>query len=303
MKNKLLLLLIIVLLPLAIIIKQEKRDDNKTNEVIEKNETKDNIIVHLDNGKEILELSLNDYLIGVVGIEMPASFNIEALKAQAVAARTFAFNYLNNNEINISTAAQSYIDIDGMKEKWQNKFDEYYNKVKESVLTTDNLVLKYDNKIIKSYYYAISNGKTENSLAVFNQEYPYLISIDSSFDEQVKNFEVTTTFTYENFCDLLKLSSCSIRIDNLIRDETNRVESLQINNVIFKGTTFRKLLSLRSTDFTINLLDDHIDITTKGYGHGVGMSQYGSNYLANNGYTYEEILGYYYTDTSIEKFN
>lgn len=302
MKNKILFLIIVILLPIATLIKVDNSNDNK-EEVIENNEANKEIIVHLNDNNNIIDLSLNDYLIGVVGMEMPASFNIEALKAQAVAARTFAFNYLNNNEINITTSAQSYIDMAGMRERWQKNFDEYYKKISDAVESTDNIVIKYNEKIIKSYYYAISNGKTENSLAVFSQEYPYLVSIDSSFDENVKNFKVTTTFTNENFCKLLDITPCLIEINHINRDETNRVTSLNINNITYSGVDFRKKLSLRSTDFVIDILDDHLEITTKGYGHGVGMSQYGANYLANSGYTYDEILGYYYINTTIEKYN
>lgn len=299
MRNKLLVLIIIVLLPLALFINKNKNEEN--NNTLEEVKQKE-VVVNLNNDGEIIKLSLNDYLIGVVGQEMPASFNIEALKAQAVAARTFAYNYLNNNEINIKSTAQNYIDISKMKEKWNNDYEEYYNKITLAVKSTNNEVIKYDDKIIRSYYYAISNGKTEESKAVFNDELPYLTIVDSSFDEDVKNFEVTTSFTYDNFCTLLSINPCNIIINNIIKDESNRVNKIIINNKEYLGTDIRKKLNLRSTDFTINLLDNNIEIITKGYGHGVGMSQYGANYLANNGYYYQDILKYYYKDTKIENY-
>ena len=295
MKNKLLLLVVIILLPIAIFI-------NKKEEVINNEEKEEVIVVNLEKNNEIIKLDLNDYLIGVVGQEMPASFNVEALKAQAVAARTFAYNYLNNNEINIKDSAQHYISIDEIKEKWGSDFDTYYEKIKSSVLDTDNQVIKYDNNIIRSYYYAISNGKTEDSIQVFNEELPYLKVVDSSFDQNVKNYEVTTTFTYDNFCLLLSINPCNINIGDITKDNSNRVEKITINDKEYLGIDIRKLLNLRSTDFTINLLDNNIEIITKGYGHGVGMSQYGANYLANNGYNYQEILKYYYKDVEITNY-
>ena len=302
MKNKLLLIIIIILLPLAIFIKN-KEDNTNYNSSNDSSETEiKEIIVNLKHNNEILKLNLNDYLIGVVGQEMPASFNVEALKAQAIAARTFAYNYLYDNVINISDSAQSYIDIDKMKEKWGSEYEKYYNKIKSVVLETDNQVIKYEDKLIRSYYYAISNGKTEDSIAVFNEELPYLKTVDSTFDENVKGFEVKTTFTYENFCNLLDINPCNINVNNVEKDDSNRVSKIIINDKEFLGTEIRKLLDLRSTDFSINLLDNVIEIITKGYGHGVGMSQYGANYLANNGYNYQDILKYFYNGVEIKNY-
>ena len=299
MTNKLLIVVIIILLPIAIFIKNNEELLNDNNIVKQKEQA---VIVNLKTSDEIIKLSLNDYLIGVVGQEMPASFHIEALKAQAIAARTFAYNYLNNNEINISTTVQSYIDNSQMKEKWRSDYDKYYKKVKQAVEDTDNLVIKYQDKIIKSYYFAISNGMTEDVKQVFSEDLPYLTPVDSKFDESVKNFEVTTSFTYENFCKLLSINPCEVNISNIKKDKSNRVEEITINNKTYSGIDIRKILSLRSTDFTINKLNNSIEIITKGYGHGVGMSQYGANYLANNNKNYIDILKYYYKDIEIKNY-
>jgi stage II sporulation protein D len=287
MNNKLLIFIIIILIIISISIKpKEVLIEHKDIEVL------------LDNNK----LSFNDYLIGVVGCEMPASFHYEALKAQAVASRTFAYNYLKDNVINITSSAQCYSDNTTLKDKWQNNYDKYYSTIKNAVEETNNKVITYQGNIIKSYYFAISNGKTSTALSVFNEELPYLTNVDSTFDEGVNKYEVTTTFTYDNFCDLLNINPCNITISNIKRDESNRITSLLINNKEYNGITIRKLLGLRSTDFDIKLLDN-IEITTRGYGHGVGMSQYGANYLANNNYTYEDIIKYYYKDVEITSIN
>jgi stage II sporulation protein D len=288
MNNKLLIFIIIILIIISISIKpKEVLIEHKDIEVL------------LDNNNK---LSLQDYLIGVVGCEMPASFNYEALKAQAVASRTSAYNYLKDNVINITSSAQCYSDNTTLKDKWQNNYDKYYSTIKNAVEETNDKVITYQGNIIKSYYFAISNGKTSTALSVFNEKLPYLTNVDSTFDEGVNKYEVTTTFTYDNFCNLLNINPCNITISNIKRDESNRITSLLINNKEYNGITIRKLLGLRSTDFDIKLLDN-IEITTRGYGHGVGMSQYGANYLANNNYTYEDIIKYYYKDVEITSIN
>ena len=294
MKNKLLFIVVVLLVPLALINNKKE----VTNIVEEKKEQR----VNLEYNNQVFDLSMNDYLIGVVGCEMPASFNVEALKAQAIAARTFAYNFLVDDTIIITTGAQCYNDIDKLKEKWQEKYDEYYNKISSVVEATNDIVIKYDDKIIKSYYYAMSNGKSEEALAVFNQDLPYLKVVDSSFDSTLKNFEVETSYTFDKFCNLLSINPCEINISDIIRDKSNRVSSININNNIYSGIDIRKKLSLRSTDFDIDTKDNNIIITTKGYGHGVGMSQYGANYLANQGMNYEEILKYYYNDVNIDNY-
>ena len=289
MKNKILVFIIIVLLSVVVFL-------NPKNEV--KEEIK-NISVYLDDK---INLSLDDYLIGVVGCEMPASFNYEAIKAQAVASRTFAYNYLQNNIINISSNAQCFKSNEELKNTWKDDYDKYYQIIKSAITSTKYEVIKYNNEIIKSYYFAMSNGKTSTAKAVFNEELPYLTIIDSSFEESVNKFEVINTFSYQNFCNLLNINPCIINITNIIRDDSNRITSLFINEKKYDGITIRKLLNLRSTDFYINLLKDEIEIKTKGYGHGVGMSQYGANYLASINYNYIDILKYYYKDVNVEKY-
>ena len=189
-----------------------------------------------------------------------------------------------------------------MQKKWGTDFDFYYNRIKDAVESTKNIVIKYNGKIISAYYFAMSNGSTEDVSLVFGEERDYLKSVDSAWDETVKNFIVTTEFTFSDFCTKLDIDCANISIDSINRSPTNRVTSIVINNKEFKGTTFRSLLNLRSTDFTIEIADN-IKITTKGYGHGVGMSQYGANEMAKNGANYEEILTHYYQDVDISKIN
>ena len=260
------------------------------------------IKVKKDNN--INSLKLEEYIIGVVAAEMPASFNIEALKAQAIAARTYAvYKMGQNNDYDIiaSVSNQGYITKEEMRSIWKDNYDLYYTKIYKAVTDTKDLVMKYNNQVIESYYFAMSNGYTEKSSLVFNQDRDYLDSVKVEYDNSsLNNFEKTITLTKEEFCTKLNLPNQNIVINNINRSATNRVTTITINNISFKGTEIRKLLNLRSTDFDINI-SNVITITTRGYGHGVGMSQYGANGMANVGYNYKDILNYYYKNIQIDK--
>lgn len=255
---------------------------------------------------EIKEISLEDYIVGVVAAEMPASFNIEALKAQAVAARTYALYKMEhaNQDYDLVTDVtnQSYLSVSQMQSNWQEGFSKYYAKVQEAVNLTKDEVMKYNDEVICAFYFALSNGYTEEALPVFGQNQDYITNVSSTWDENVKNFEVTTTITPTEFCTKLKITCADISITNIVKSPTGRVNEITINGQTFKGTEIRKLLNLRSTDFQITL-GSPITITTKGYGHGVGMSQYGANALAQAGKSYTEILNYYYQNITITKIN
>lgn len=297
MKNRNLIIAVIFLSVIAILSSFDKKETVFLNEektvTIKNNET-----------KEEKNLELEEYIIGVVAGEMPASFEIEALKAQAIAARSYAMNKINTSnetyDLVTDVTNQVYITTDEMKNKWQSEYDYYYEKIKNAVLETQGLVMKYNNEIISAYYFAMSNGSTEDVSLVFGESKDYLQSVDSSWDENVKNFTVETNITKEEFCKKLDISCDDIIIKDIKRSETNRVNEITINNKKFKGTKVRSLLNLRSTDFDIEI-NESIKITTKGYGHGVGMSQYGANEMAKNGSTYEEILKHYYNNIEISK--
>jgi stage II sporulation protein D len=253
---------------------------------------------------KINELKLEDYILGVVAAEMPASFNLEALKAQAIAARSYALSKMGSNtsyDILASVSNQSYITKSEMYSIWKDNYDYYYNKIYNAVNDTKGIVMKYNSKVIEAYYFAMSNGYTEKSSLVFYEDLDYLESVIVEEDnDTLKDFSVSTSFTKNDFCNKLNITCNNITISNINRSLTNRVITITINNKTFKGTDFRKLLSLRSTDFDIDIKDT-INITTRGFGHGVGMSQYGANGMANKGYSYKEILEYYYKNITLEK--
>ena len=251
---------------------------------------------------EVINLELEEYVVGVVACEMPASFDDEALKAMSVAARTFALYKLKNNKnykLKSDTSDQCYISLSEMKDKWGNNFDKYYNKIKNLVYETKNEYMIYNDEVIISFYFSISNGYTENVENVFSQKLDYLVSVDSSWDKNSNYKSKDLKIKINDFFNKLGIDySNNIKI-KYERSDTGRVNYLYINGNKFKGTKIRSLLSLRSTDFEISNDKEYVYIKTKGYGHGVGMSQYGANYMAKSGYKYDEILKHYYTDVEI----
>lgn len=301
MKNKILILIILIL---ALIYTKMCFKEKNTFFLPEQ---KTELTIKLNNNGEISDIPLNQYIIGVVAAEMPASFEMEALKAQAIASRTYAMYKKNNNnntdyDLVANINDQAYNTEEQMKTKWQNNYDFYYNKIKEAVIQTNDLVMKNNDSVICAYYFSLSNGKTENAISVFQEDKSYLKSVDSPWDTTNKNYEIIKEIKKTEFCELLNIDCNQIIISDINRNSTNHVDNLKVNNILFAGTTIRKLLNLRSTDFDIDI-NENIKITTRGYGHGVGMSQNGANEMAKQGYTYDQILKYYYQNINIENLN
>lgn len=272
------------------------------NSIGEKNDSnnRDTIYVSTIINNEKTELSLEDYIVGVVSCEMPASFDIEALKAMSVAARTYALYKRNKNRtLKTTTDDQCYIDINTMKNKWKNNFDKYYDKISNAVNDTKGEYMTYNDKAIIAFYFSISNGKTENVENVFSQKLDYLVSVDSSWDKKNSSNEKDIKMKVSDFFKKLSINDEKINDIKIDRSSTNRINNIKINGKSYKGTKFRSLLNLKSTDIEIKYDNDYVYIHTVGYGHGVGMSQYGANYMAQDGYKYEDILKHYYTGIKI----
>lgn len=244
-----------------------------------------------------LYLDLEDYVVGVVAGEMPALFQDEALKAQAVAARSYVLSKEKdgNYEVSASTSDQVFLTSYELKEKWQNDYDEYYNKILKAVKKTTGEVLTKDNKILKAFYFSMSNGYTENSKDVFGEDLTQ--SVESPFEISLSNFEIVKEFSKSELLE--KLGVDNLNIENQQISETKHTSSIIIGGKEFSGIEVRKLLNLRSTDFEIKQVGENFNIITRGYGHGVGMSQYGANELAKSGKSYKEILAYYYKNTQL----
>lgn len=277
-----------------------KNEESTKDESVKEESTVSKYYIKLNSGGSVQSMELEEYIVGVVAAEMPASFNPEALKAQAIAARTYAVKKTSQGKTLInSTADQVYKTTAQMKNTWGSQYNYYYNRVKSAVDATQGLVLKYSGEYIDAQYSAMTNGKTELPEYVWSFSRPYLQCVSSMWDEQVKNFKVTKSFSYDTVSKSLGQNiSKDTSIEVLKRTVSDRVEKIKIGERTYTGVEVRSSLGLRSTDFTIEL-GDTVNITTKGYGHGVGMSQYGANVAANQGYTYSQILSHYYVGAVI----
>ena len=239
---------------------------------------------------------------------MPISFELEALKAQAVASRSYALKRIEYNkdkdyDVVDSIQNQVYLDNEHLKNAWGINYVKNINKLRTAVNETLDEYLEHNDKVVDALFFSTSNGYTEDSQNIFNFDCEYLKSVESPWDKSVSSAYLTKKrINLTEFYKKINIPyNKNLNIEILKRSSTNRILLLKINNVEFKGTDLYNKLSLRSTDFEIKLLGDEVEITTKGYGHGVGMSQYGALGMAKEGYSYEEILKHYYKDTEIVK--
>lgn len=314
--NKVLVFVVLLLIPIAIftetdeekpVLKTEAEESISLEIPIGEGEKEETIQVSLSYNQDksdAFTMDLEEYVIGVVAGEMPASFDMEALKAQAVATRTYALYKMNANEnyvLSTTISDQVYITEEEMKENWGSDFDYYYDRVKKAAESTAGEVLTYDGDLAITYYFAISNGYTDDALTVFHEDRDYLVSVASPWDQSYQAYSSTYTLSKNDFCNKLGISCESIQITNLVRADNHYVREITINGVTFTGIQVFQKLNLKSADFTITQNGDTISIETLGFGHGVGMSQYGALGMAEEGYTYQEILKHYYQNTEIAK--
>ena len=281
-------------------IKDETESEKQTEEKQEENSGFQIVTVYRSDGS-ILNIELEEYLIGVVAAEMPASFNIEALKAQAVVARTYTLNSIKNGKkLTDTTSTQVYKSNNELKQLWGNSYEKYYKKIKEAVSNTNGKAIFYNNEYIDAVYHSTINGFTESSENVWGNSIPYLKSVESSWDKNVSSYEKTVEISLEEFYEVLELDMLEPLTFEIIHNDSGRVRNIIINGKSISGTEFRTILKLRSADFRIELVNDKVIITTYGYGHGVGMSQYGANEMAKLGYNYSQIIKHYYTGVVIK---
>ena len=261
--------------------------------------------------ESVVELDFRDYIVGVLACEMPASFHKEALKAQALAAITFTEYlkstggdevYQNADISDDSSRHQGYMTVEEMKEKWGDAFETYYASICDAVDEVINEHITYDGKVIMAAYHAISPGKTESAENVWNKKIPYLVSVDSSFDEDSTRFDSTVSIELEEFKNKVGIEKGSQSTIEIL-DKTDAGTVLKVNafGKEMTGEEIRQLFNLRSAAFDVSVEEDTVTFNVRGYGHGVGMSQNGANQLAQNGKSYREIIEYYYPGTSVER--
>lgn len=256
----------------------------------------------------IEKIPFEEYIVGVLAGEMPIYFEKEAFKAQAVAARSYAlkrmeYNKDNDYDLVDSIMNQVYLDNEYLKKAWGSDYITNINKLREVVNETSLEYLDYEGEVIDAMFFSTSNGYTEDSITVFNIDLPYLQSVKSAWDEDTSSaFRASKTISANTFYDTLGLKySDNLEVKVLKRSSTNRILNIKINDKEFTGREIYNKLGLKSTDFSLKKEGSDIIIKTTGYGHGVGMSQYGALGMAKEGYTYDEILKYYYLGTTIKK--
>lgn len=303
MKKIIVIILLIILIPYIIVSAIKPDDEIKFNYVSNKV-----VRVKLEDKNEIITVPFEEYVKGVLAGEMPIGFDTEALKAQAVAARSYVLKKMELNvaedyDVVNTVSNQVYLSDEDLKEKWQDKYVEYMNKLKSVIKDTKGEYLTYNGEVVEAFFFSTSAGKTENSGEVFVEQLPYLISVDSSWDESVSPvFNDTAQYSIADFCTKLNIPySDNIEVEVEEVTSTGRTKKIKINQKEFTATDVRNKLGLRSTFFEIKQVGSNIKINTKGYGHGVGMSQYGALAMAKKGYKYDQILKYYYKDVEITK--
>lgn len=256
------------------------------------------------------EMAMDAYLVSVVLAEMPASFEPEALKAQAVVARTYTLKAIqtggkhgDGSVCRDSTCCQAYISLEDYRNKGGS--EENIEKIRSAVLETSGYVLTYEGALIEATYFSCSGGSTEDAVAVWGTDLPYLRATSSPGEEGASHYSDTVYFTKQEFADALGITLTE-NPDKWLGYATytagGGINTMQICGKEFKGTELRKLLGLRSTAITMTADRDGVTVVTRGFGHRVGMSQYGADAMAASGSSYEEILAYYYKGTKLQRY-
>ena len=276
-------------------------DESHPSTEPEKNSVTINVLL---SDQSIVEMDMEEYVLGVLFGEMPSTFEVEALKAQAVATRTFARRNIVYGEkhegFDICTDAsccQCYADPESFKGN-----SAHYLKFSDAVNATTGYYLLYGNNLAETTYFSCSGGRTEDAAAVWGTAVPYLVSVESPGEENAIHYLTTKTYSTQEFCRLLgdkPEGFAETWIKNITYTKGGGVDEIQIGNKIYTGTQIRQLLDLKSTAFRITAMGGSITISTRGFGHRVGMSQYGADAMAVSGSTFEEILAYYYPGTEL----
>ncbi len=309
-------LLTAALLPIYLIRPVEPEPEKPLLLIVQEAETaqeEETLLLQTEEG--VMTIGLEEYLTGVVISEMPASFEPEALKAQAVAARTFTLRQLSGDKhsdgqlCSDSGCCQAWTDQDTLGDKLGSSWQQYWEKVSSAVKETEGEILTWNGQLIEAVYFSCSGGRTEAAAAVWGSEVPYLQPVDSPGEEQAAPYAQKRIFTEEAFVSLIKKSAPEAALEGapsgwfgtVTKTPGDGVASMEIGGSHFTGTQLRSLLRLPSTRFTVSITEEGIVFHTLGYGHRVGMSQYGANAMAQQGSTYREILEHYYTGAKVEQ--
>ncbi len=315
-----------ILMPLlALENDQPEGNINIENDKLSAKETAEekpqSVKVFMSQDDLVLTITLEEYLVGVLAAEMLPTYHEQALKAQAVAAHTYLLRKIAEQKANPdkslkgayltndSSAHQGYLTEEERKEKWGDKADSYEKKLQKAVEDVSGKVITYDGEPIVAAFHANNSGVTNSAKTVWGNDVPYLQSVTSVGDKLSPECIKTVAITPEQFSSAVSsLDGCELGgeakswIGKIKTDSHGYVESVDIGGSTYSGMTLRDTLGLRSAVFKYEFKDGNFRFTTEGYGHGVGMSQYGADYMARQGSTWEEILKHYYTGVKIENY-
>ncbi|MCP8617462.1 stage II sporulation protein D [Salirhabdus salicampi] len=282
---------------------QETREDE--TEEVDLNDGP-HVAVFRTVAESVEDVPLETYVARVVASEMPAEFEKEALKAQALAARTYIvrkqWKETEEGEFHVTDTIQDqvYKDEEQLRKIWGSDFNWKMKKIKEAVLETKGEIIVYNEEPITATFFSTSNGYTENAEEYWQNAFPYLTSVESPWDTKSPKFRDQKTYPISEVEEMLDVTfSGPEAITKMTRTDSNRVKEIVISGKSFTGREIREALHLSSSDFNIQIKGDHMIFTTKGYGHGVGLSQYGANGMAEAGKSYQEIIQHYYQGTEI----
>lgn len=291
---------IVFLLLLKESLKQETWIKETTHESSGKQEKEEAITVTLHRDDAVEIKPLEEYVMGVVAAEMPVSFEMEALKAQSVAARTYV--YQRTLEVDDTTASQVYKDEAQLREQWGSAYEENWAKIKTAVEATKGEVLTYDGAYITAAFYSSSCGNTNNAAEYWQKDVPYLRSVPSPWEAELQdNYESEKAVSAAALAETMGTALSSLPA--ITYYDSGYVEKLCVGELCKSGREIREAFSLRSSSFRIAESEEGFVFITKGSGHGIGMSQYGALGMALEGKNYREILQYYYQGAEISKAN
>lgn len=299
--------IILMFLPLCSLSLQA--ENNKQIQKATTDTSPDTVSVFIMSDNKAIDIEILDYLVGAVAAEMPASFETEALKAQAVACYSYMLwikENSDNAEYDISndpSTHQGYLTEDEMKEKWGDKYDSYKNKIEEAVSSVYGQYMTYNGEVILALFHAISPGKTQNSEEVWHSALPYIKSESAPGDSLSPNFDTTVTVTCKKIRDIFSVDSDvkdSELIDIFALSDNSFIKEIPLGNATVSAGDIASKLGLKSPYFTADYKEGNYIFKVKGYGHGLGMSQYSADYMARQGSTYLEILNHFYSNIKIE---
>lgn len=300
---------------------QEDESINKTNinnlnkEPYDYKEYSTIKLLHKDTN-EVEEINLDEYLLGVVSAEMPATFHQEALNAQSIVARTYTLYSIKNSKkhenadlCDKSNCCQAWITKENRLARWdENLREENWEKIENAVYTTKGKIITYNGEVIDAFFHSNSGGLTETPAGVWGgTNYPYLQSVETSGEDAYTQYSSEVNLSKEEFKNKILEKHSDFNIDYSKEDsikileytDSNRVKTIKIGNLNLSGVELRTLLGLKSTNFTFSIEENNIKFNVIGYGHGVGMSQTGADSMAKQGSSYEEIIKHFYTGVEI----